>query len=457
MHEMDEKFQNFKDILKKSLTNISYTTWFSKLELYDITDNTLIIKSDSEFILNYIKNQYMELINESIIQAYNFPYEVELCIEEELQEIKNKKQKKTIEKEEVIDTNVNRVGTNLNPKLTFDNYIVGKTNQQAQLIGLQVAECPGNLYNPLFIYGKSGLGKTHLMNAIGNYIVENSDKKVLYITSEEFIEDFLQYYRSDSHDDSKNKILENFREKYQNVDVLIIDDIQRLRKKEATQDEFKETFDKLHKMDKQIIIASDTSPNDLKEFEDRLKTRFAWGVIITIDPPDQDLKIKILENKIAGHEAAKKIKKEVLNYIAENSPNNVRHLEGAINRLYACMSMFNPEIVDLEFAKESLKDTLGNDIYSYNSIGKIQKAVADYYGITVETLKSKKRKAEINNPRQIAMYLCKIKTEETWEKIGLEFNKDHSTVIHGCNKVENELKTNPQLKKEIKEITDKIS
>jgi chromosomal replication initiator protein len=246
-------------------------------------------------------------------------------------------------------------------------------------------------------------------------------------------------------------------EKYQNVDVLIIDDIQRLRKKEATQDEFKETFDKLHKMDKQIIIASDTSPNDLKEFEDRLKTRFAWGVIITIDPPDQDLKIKILENKIAGHEAAKKIKKEVLNYIAENSPNNVRHLEGAINRLYACMSMFNPEIVDLEFAKESLKDTLGNDIYSYNSIGKIQKAVADYYGITVETLKSKKRKAEINNPRQIAMYLCKIKTEETWEKIGLEFNKDHSTVIHGCNKVENELKTNPQLKKEIKEITDKIS
>ena len=176
----------------------------------------------------------------------------------------------------------NNFESNLNKDLNFDNFVVGDTNKFARTAAFAVAQDPGNQYNPLFIYGKSGLGKTHLMNAIGNYIVENSDKKVLYITSEEFIEDFLQYYRSDSHDDSKNKILENFREKYQNVDVLIIDDIQRLRKKEATQDEFKETFDKLHKMDKQIIIASDTSPNDLKEFEDRLKTRFAWGVIITL-------------------------------------------------------------------------------------------------------------------------------------------------------------------------------
>ena len=456
MQKMDEKFQNFKEILKNTVTSISYTSWFQNLELYEITDDTIILKSDSEFKRNYIKNQYMDLINESIITAYNFPYEVEIYVEDELKQLKHVKEtkKEIVEEHEDINTNINRVGTNLKENLTFDNYVVGKTNQEAQLMGLQVAENPGTLYNPLFIYGKSGLGKTHLMNAIGNYIVENTNKKVLYITCEQFTDDFQQICRTNGPEN--NEIYNKFKEKYRNIDVLIIDDIQRLAKKTATQDEFFNTFESLHKSDKQIIIASDTSPNDLKEFEDRLKTRFVWGLTVTINPPDIELKKKILKNKIAGQEAGKKITEQVLDYIADNSPNDVRHLEGAINRLYACISMFSPEKVDLDFAKESLKDYLGNDIYSYNTIGKIQKAVADYYGITVETLKSKKRKAEINNPRQIAMYLCKIKTEETWEKIGLEFNKDHSTVIYGCNKVENELRTNPQLKKEINEILEKI-
>ena len=456
MGNREVSFQKLLDLLKSEIANISYNVWFSNFELYDITEDTLYFKTDS-YRKNYIKQHYIDQINENVVKSFDFPYNVEIISDEDIQEIeknKNKSKKNTVEIEENININSNRVGSNLNPNLTFDNYVVGKTNLEAQLNGLQVAENPGTLYNPLFIYGKSGLGKTHLMHAIGNFIVENTNKKVLYISCEEFTDDFLQICRTNGNE--SNEIYNKFKDKYRNVDVLIIDDIQRLAKKTATQDEFFNTFESLYTTSKQIIIASDTSPNDLREFEDRLKTRFVWGLTVTINPPDLELKKKILKNKMTGHEVGKQIPDNVLDYIANNSPNDVRHLEGAINRLYSCIAMFSPLKIDLDFAKESLKDFLGNDIYTYNSIGKIQKAVADYYELTVETLKSKKRKAEISNPRQVAMYLCKLKTEEGLEKIGLEFNRDHATVIHGCNKVENELKTNPQLKKDIQAILEKI-
>ena len=456
MGNREVSFQKLLDLLKSEIANISYNVWFSNFELYDITEDTLYFKTDS-YRKNYIKQHYIDQINENVVKSFDFPYNVEIISDEDIQEIeknKNKSKKNTVEIEENININSNRVGSNLNPNLTFDNYVVGKTNLEAQLNGLQVAENPGTLYNPLFIYGKSGLGKTHLMHAIGNFIVENTNKKVLYISCEEFTDDFLQICRTNGNE--SNEIYNKFKDKYRNVDVLIIDDIQRLAKKTATQDEFFNTFESLYTTSKQIIIASDTSPNDLREFEDRLKTRFVWGLTVTINPPDLELKKKILKNKMTGHEVGKQIPDNVLDYIANNSPNDVRHLEGAINRLYSCIAMFSPLKIDLDFAKESLKDFLGNDIYTYNSIGKIQKAVADYYELTVETLKSKKRKAEISNPRQVAMYLCKLKTEEGLEKIGLEFNRDHATVIHGCNKVENELKTKPQLKKDIQAILEKI-
>lgn len=449
---MNESWTQFMEIIESKIQSVSFKAWFSNLELVEKTDDTLVMKIDQQFKKDYIlKNPtYIDLIDEAIITTYGIPLNFEIYTEEQLQ---NRVPKQTVVKETVSDVDIKRVGTNLNPNLTFDNYIVGKTNEQAQLMGLCVAEQPGKIYNPLFIYGKSGLGKTHLMNAIGNYIVENTNKKVLYITCEEFTEDFQQIFRNP---DDNTEIFNKFREKYRNVDVLIIDDIQRLARKEKTQDEFFNTFESLHKSNKQIIIASDTSPNDLQAFEDRLKTRFVWGLTITIDPPDLDLKKRILKNKIIGNELASRIKEEALDYIANNSPNDVRHLEGAINRIYACMSMFNPPEVDVEFVKEYLKEFLGSSIYTTNSIGRIQKAVADHYGITVEVLKSKKRKAEINHPRQVAMYLCHMKTEETWERIGLEFNKDHSTVIHGCKKIEDDLKTDTILQQDIKEITNKI-
>ncbi len=456
METMKESWTQVLDIIQSKINFISFKSWFSNLELVEKTETSLILKIDSPFKRDYInKNEaYIDLLDEAIITVYGFPLQFEIYTEEEINN--NAVKPKKVEKSEIINVEEreNRVGTNLNPKLTFDNYVVGNSNQQAQLMALTVAEQPGKLYNPLFIYGKSGLGKTHLMMAIGNYIVDNTDKKVLYVPCEEFTDDFQQIFRKQADDNSE--IMSKFREKYRNIDVLIIDDIQRLAKKEKTQDEFFNTFENLHKLNKQIIIASDTSPNDLQAFEDRLKTRFVWGLTVTIEPPDIDLKKKILKNKIAGHEAADRIDENVLDYIANNSENDVRHLEGLINRLYFLISMYNPPKVDLSFAQEYLKDSFGNAYYTTNNIGKIQKAVADYYGITVETLKSKKRKAEINHPRQVGIYLCHLKTEESLERIGLEFNKNHSTVTHACKKITAQLKTDEELKKEIKEITDKL-
>ena len=216
---------------------------------------------------------------------------------------------------------------------------------------------------------------------------------------------------------------------------MIIDDIQFLSTAEKTQEELHNTFESLHHLDKQIIISSDTSPDDLKNFEDRLKTRFSWGMSVQISPPDLDLKLKILQNKISGHETAKIIKPEVLEYIANNSQSDVRHLEGIINRLYVMISMYQPEVVDLEFAQKYLKDDIEDNKYNDNSIEKIKRAVADYYNVTVDTLKSKKRKAEINKARQVAIYLCTMNTDETLERIGLSFNSDHATVLHAREKI----------------------
>ena len=223
-----------------------------------------------------------------------------------------------------------------------------------------------------------------------------------------------------------------------------------------TQAEFFNTFNELYSSNKQIILSSDRSPDDLKMFEDRLKTRFNWGLTVNILPTDYDLKIKILKSKLAEYEFSKQIKPEVLDFIANNFQSDVRHLEGAIKRLYACISMFTPQEVNIEFAQEYLKDIMKSSMYMTNSIAKIQKAVAEYYDVTVESLKSKKRTANINNARQIAMYICKMNTEETIEKIGLEFNRDHATVIHACDKIDEEYKNNEELRKEIKDIKDKI-
>lgn len=448
---MDRKdfWNNCLDYISSKLANISFNIWFKDSELIDIKDNTLIIKVNSEYVKQHITTYYDDLIEEALANGSPNNYTYEIVTPDEVEQNEPVVIEEKIELPKYKDNN-----SYLNEAYTFDNFVIGETNRLAATVGLSVAEQPGMLYNPLFIYGKSGLGKTHLMHAIGNYIKSNSDKTVLYVTSETFISDFTRLYKKD---DERVELEEHFKDKYRNVDVLLIDDIQFLGGATKTQDEFFNTFNFLHEGKKQIIISSDRSPDDLKLLEDRLKTRFTWGLTVNITPPDYELRLKIIKNKIAGHEVSRLIRPEVLEYIANNCESDVRHLEGAINRLYAVTAMYSPKEINLEFAQDALRDYIGNSLYITNNIAKIQKAVAEYFNLTVDNLKSKKRTANIKNARQIAMYICKMTTEETIERIGLEFNRDHATVIHACNRIDEEYKNSEELREQIKEIKNKIA
>ena len=339
----DEFWNTFLDNLNNKLNPISFNSWFKDSKLVSYDNNNIVISVSSKYIKDYIKDYYEDLLEEVSETVTGNTCTIEVITPDEIK----------IEKEEVIIEEApvlpryKENNSNLNPQYTFANFVVGDSNRFPQTVALQVAERPGQLYNPLFIYGKSGLGKTHLMHAIGNFIQETSNKSVLYITSETFISDFTQINRKD---EDKYDLVAHFKDKYRNIDVLIIDDIQFLSGASKTQDEFFNTFNFLHDTNKQIIISSDRSPDDLKVLEERLTTRFTWGLTVNITPPDYDLRLKILRSKITGHEVSSLIKPEVLEYIANNCESDVRHLEGAINRLYAVTAMYNPPEINLQFA-----------------------------------------------------------------------------------------------------------
>ena len=456
--------------IESSVSTMIYNIYFKDTTLVDIdNNNTFKIQVKNEFMKNHLLNHFDDLISEKIKEVTKKDYLYELVLSQNEVELPKKKEEDNtymsqlpLESTNIVENDpimnvVDEVfpdyNDNLNPNYTFENFVVGEQNGIAYTCAKAVADKPGVLYNPLFLYGKSGLGKTHLMHAIGNEIKRKYNKRVLYISSKQFKEDYQEIF---SNKNTNTTLLEAFKRKYYDKDVLIIDDIQFLASADKTQEEFFNTFEAFRNFQKQIIISSDTSPDDLQKFEDRLKTRFAWGMTAQISPPDFVLKLKILNNKMAGHETANRIKPEVLEYIANNSQSDVRHLEGIINRLYVMIMMYQPEVVDLAFAQQYLKEDIDNNKYTENSIEKIKKAVADYYNVTVDTLKSKKRKAEINKARQVAIYLCTMTTDETVERIGLSFNRDHATVIHAREKITEDLKTSEQLKNEIKEIKDKI-
>lgn len=445
---MDSNFtwQDFLNIIKSKLSSVSYDTWFKDTELLSITNDTVNIKVPMSFHKDFLNKNYYDLIDNIISSMTGKNYDINFVIEDDI-----------VNDNIIQNTNIksnDNFQTNLNPQYTFDTFVIGDSNRFAQTAAVAVAEQPGKVYNPLFIHGKSGLGKTHLMHAIGNYIVETTDKKVLYVTSDKFISDFIGINRKDT---DNYDVIEHFKEKYRNIDVLIIDDIQFLGGAEKTQQEFFHTFNTLYDSNKQIIISSDRSPDDLKLLEDRLRTRFRWGLTANIFPPDFDLRCKILKDKMSGLEGAKLIKDDVIEYIANNCESDVRYLEGSIRRLFAFAAMYSPKEINLDFAIEALKDYIGSTVYSNSNISKIQKAVAEYFNITVDNLKSKKRTANINNARQIAIYLCRMITEETTTRIGLEFgNRDHSTVLHAIEKISKDVKKSEELKNQISEIKNKI-
>ena len=348
------------------------------------------------------------------------------------------------------------VNSNLNNKYNFDNFIIGSSNKFAQAAALSVAENPGTMYNPLFIFGNSGLGKTHLMHAIGNYIVDNSNKRVLYVTSDQFIEDFVGTSKKDDEGNNFNYI-DFFKNKYRNVDVLIIDDIQFLGGATQTQKEFFHTFNTLYNDSKQIIISSDRSPDDLKLLADRLRTRFCWGLTVNIFPPDFELRTNILKRKISAGNFETEIPEDVIEYIASNIGTDVRQLEGSITRLIAYSTIMGGAKITLDLAIEALKDFISKGISEKNDIHRIQKIVSEYFQISVEDIRSKKRSSNISFPRQIAMYLCRTMTSESFPKIGTEFGgKDHSTVMHSVEKIEKEIKVNKDLSNIIEKLKKDI-
>lgn len=452
----EEIWNKFLDLIKKDLNPVSYNTWFGETKLYKIDDEIITLEVPMALHKKMLLSNYYDLISDTFATILGEEKKIDCLLKEE---IEDKVEKLVNDISEDVDNNEDinsEFETNLKPNLTFDNFVVGDSNKFARTAALAVADNPGATYNPLFIYGRSGLGKTHLMHAIGNHIIKNHpEMKVLYTTSDNFRKDYAGIANTNGNSiDGFNK----FKNKYRNIDVLIIDDIQYLTNAQKTQEEFFHTFNELHSKGKQIIISSDSSPDDLKILEERLRSRFNWGLPVDIYPPDFDLRCRIIKDKIKYSAISSKMTDEAVEFIANNFEGDVRKIESAINRLVAFTAMDVPDIIDLEFTNEALKDIVGKyNPYNTNDVVTIQKAVADYYGITVEMLKGKKRSANIAYPRMVAMYLCRMLTDQSFPRIGLEFGgRDHSTVIHAVDKIEDDLKTNHELKNIINEIKGKL-
>lgn len=447
-------WQKFLEIIQKNLSDITFETWFKENKLIEFNDTTIKILVPDVLHKKHLKENYNDIVEETFNEITGSNFKVEYYLEEELtSDVKINT--------DVIGVPTSVQNSNFNSNLikdyTFNSFIVGKTNKFARATALAIAEQPGKMYNPLFIYAKSGLGKTHLIHAVGNYIVENSNKKVLYVTCEQFVNDFIELYRKNK-DDNNFMNVDNFKNKYRSVDVLIIDDIQYLEIANKTQQEFFNTFNDLHSNNKQIIITSDRSPDDLKKLEERLRTRFNWGITVDITPPDFDLRLAIINKKIQDKFPNCEFKDEAREYIASVCTEHVRKIEGAINRVIAYSTIMNENVIDLDVANDALKDYFKTSIVSTNKVEQVQQIVANNYNISVEDLKSKRRTSSIAIPRQIAMYICRIVVGETLPKIGLAFGgKDHTTVMHSVDKIKKEITVNSQLESEINKLVSKLN
>ena len=454
---VDILWSKFLTEVKDDLTSLSFDTWFKDTELHKLDGGKAYIIVPMPIHKKHLADNYSDLILNHLNNITGTNFELVFLLKEEIVE----EEEKTIEIEQgdIQNNNENfgvphnQAQSNLKSKYTFDNFIVGNSNKFAHAAALSVAENPGNMYNPLFIYGNSGLGKTHLMHAIGNYITENSNRRVLYVTSDQFIQDFIGINKKDDKGTNFNYV-DFFKNKYRNIDVLIIDDIQFLGGATQTQQEFFHTFNSLYNDSKQIIISSDRSPDDLKLLEDRLRTRFCWGLTVNIFPPDFTLRTEILKKKIIAGNFETEIPDDVVEYIASNIGTDVRQLEGSITRLIAYSTIMGGAEITLDLAIEALKDFINKGMSEKNDIARIQKIVAEFFQISVEDIRSKKRSSNIAFPRQIAMYMCRKLTNESYPKIGTEFGgKDHSTVMHSVEKIEIEIKNN----KDLAGIVEKLS
>ena len=449
MDSIKENWDLIKETLRNEydLSDISYSTWIAPLNFYQVKDDivTILIPSDQAHALNYISNKYKSFFQVTTSEMMDHTYDISFILEKDAGS-------------DNIDTiypsshiyNINYESANLNPKYKFDTFVVGSNNKFAHSASLAVAESPGEAYNPLYLYSGAGLGKTHLMHSIGRFILEqNPNTKVLYVTSEVFTNEVIESIRS-GNAAKMNKL----REKYRTVDVLLIDDIQFIIGKESTQEEFFHTFNTLHSAGKQIILSSDKPPKDMETLEERFRSRFEWGLIADIQPPDYETRMAILEKN--AEISNKKIDNEILQYIATNIKSNIRELEGAFNKIIAFSKLNNVDI-NLTYAEEALKDIIYPDKNKEITPSLIINVTAEYFGISSEDITSKKRNSEFVMPRQVAMHLCREMTDASFSNIGKIFgNKDHTTVIHGVNKISEEVVNNEEIKNKIENIKKKI-
>ena len=451
-------WNNFLGKIKERISSLSYETWFKDTKLYKIDNGTAVIVVPMSLHKKHLEENYLDEIEEIFTSITDTNFNFQFKLENELLQEENSDL--DCVSTDSVDTTIgvpyqSSASANLNSEYTFDNFIVGNSNRFAFTAARAVAEKPGKAYNPLFLYGKSGLGKTHLMHSIGNYIIQNSNKRVLYVSSETFVNDYISAVRN--NDKNNFDKIDSFKKKYRNVDVLIIDDIQFLGTATKGQEEFFHTFNELHDSNKQIIIASDRSVDDLRMLEERLITRFNWGLTANITPPDLSLRVDIIKKKISHQEAAEDIPMEVIEYIANINDSDVRQLEGAITRVFAYASMMNRGIVTLDCAVEALKDKVSDKSVYKNDVHRIQRIVCEYFKLDIEELKGKKRSKDINYPRQIAIYLCREITNESFPKMGTYFGgRDHSTIISAYQKIEKDLKTSYQLQTVISELKKRI-
>ncbi|MBC5689199.1 chromosomal replication initiator protein DnaA [Mediterraneibacter sp. NSJ-55] len=449
--------ENWEQILNKMKleycsSNISYNTWIAPLTVYEVTEDTVYILVKLRASLEHIEEKYRLPFRVCIGEVTGIEYEVSFVTED--QTVIREKKKSAVKKQK---SNAIFEQANLNPKYTFDTFVVGSNNNFAHAASLAVAESPGEIYNPLFIYGGVGLGKTHLMHSIAHFILENdSSKKVLYVTSETFTNELIDALKVGKN--GNELAMTTFREKYRNNDVLLIDDIQFIIGKESTQEEFFHTFNHLHVSGKQIIISSDKPPKDIETLEARLRTRFEWGLIADISSPDYETRMAILRKKeeLDGLERYH-IPDEVMQYIANNIKSNIRELEGSLNKLIALANLEN-RAIDIPLAAEALKDIISPDRNRIVTPELIIDIVSDHFNIPVSELKGKKRNAEIVLPRQIIMYLCRKMTETPLKSIGIILGgRDHASISHGVDKIEAALQNDEALNNTVNIIKKKIN
>lgn len=434
--ELNELLTKAKELLKNEVTKIAYETWIRDLDIESAENSNIVLIANNAFQKESILSRYHDLFKNTFNYITNRNCEITVILKDDVSE-------EELQVSKQLSNNSNSYpNSTLNPKYTFDSFVVGNSNRFAHAAALAVAEAPATAYNPLFIYGGVGLGKTHLMQAIANEIlVNNRNANILYVTSEKFTNQLINAIK-----DGKNEM---FRNKYRNIDVLLIDDIQFIAGKERIQEEFFHTFNTLHENGKQIIISSDKPPKDIKLLEDRLKSRFEWGLIADISNPDYETRLAILRKKAQLDNII--IDDEILSDIATKIDSNIRELEGILNKLIANASLTNCQIT-IEMAEKAINDVVTKKD-KVLSLELIQETIAKYFNITVEELKGVKRSNDVTFPRQIAMYLCRNVAQLPLTKIGEGFGKrDHTTVIHACTKIEKEVQNNVSTKRIVESV-----